>query len=84
MHKMLCCLATYMPCCPAAIAVTMGLQVRVYQFSETSKRLDCILFESVGSSSDNVGMTIQVSLGRPEMPLQSVLATCYGVGMWWK
>lgn len=32
----------------------------MYQFSEVAKRTDCVIFESVGSRSNNEGMVVQV------------------------
>jgi hypothetical protein len=45
-----------------AVMLCWCLQVRVYQFSETAKRMDCVIFESVGSRSNNESLTVEVSL----------------------
>lgn len=37
-----------------------ALQVRVYQFNESAKRINCVMFESVGSRSNNEGLILQV------------------------
>jgi hypothetical protein len=35
-------------------------QVRMYQFSATPKRIECVVFESVGGRDNNEGIEIKV------------------------
>eukprot|EP00879_Flechtneria_rotunda_P011333 GHRR01011838.1.p1 GENE.GHRR01011838.1~~GHRR01011838.1.p1 ORF type:complete len:1352 (+),score=605.93 GHRR01011838.1:400-4455(+) len=48
-----------------------GGEVRVYQFSDVPKRIDCVIFDSVGSRNNNQGIVIQEPAG-----FQLRLLTC--------
>jgi hypothetical protein len=37
-----------------------SLQVRMYQFSATPKRIECVVFDSVGGRDNNQGIEIKV------------------------
>jgi hypothetical protein len=45
------------------------LQVCVYQFNDSGKHIKCVVFESVGSSSNNDCLTIQVRPDKHPSPL---------------
>ncbi|KAF8064591.1 hypothetical protein HT031_003392 [Scenedesmus sp. PABB004] len=53
-----------------------GGEVRVYQFSEAPKRLECVLFESVGGRGDNDALPIQEPAGF-QLRLVTRLHSCH-------
>lgn len=68
--------------CCAMLVLACCLQVRMYQFSATAKRIECVVFDSVGGRDNNQGIEIKVGIARRQEAIEQLYHPGHALCQW--